>query len=148
MTRKYDDQDGPYEFERPVRSTESKIGPVASGVAGFVIAGAMLSGVAFAVNATSQPEPSRSVNAQPLVNFDSEVEDEHNSDSDGLFITEETGTDSTSPANEISTPTSVILPTFSSDDEDEDEDEDENHEEHFEGEHEDSEDESDDSSDD
>ena len=138
MTRRYDNQDGPYEFERPVRSTESKIGPVASGVAGFVIAGALLSGFAFAVNAASKPEPSRSVNAQPLVN----------SDSDGLFITEETGIDSTSPANEISTPTTVILPTFTSDDEDEDEHEDEDHEEHYEGEHEDSEDESYDSSDD
>lgn len=57
MARKFEDQQGPYEFEKPVH-VSSKIGNAAYGVAGFAIAAAMLSGVAYAVNAAPENAPS------------------------------------------------------------------------------------------
>lgn len=57
MSRKIQAQ-GPYEFERPVRS--SKFAAVASGVAGFTLAAAMLGGTAYAVTAASHPNKAES----------------------------------------------------------------------------------------
>lgn len=128
MARKFEDQEGPYEFERPVHGS-SKLSSVAAGVAGFAIAAGMLSGVAFAVSASPQNVPGQQTSevvADPAVeqvSDDAQAEDltsEMPSDSlDQGQVTEPAAQDQ---AREISTPTTVITPTFSSSDDDGDDD--------------------------
>ena len=120
MARKFEDQDGPYDFERPVR-TNSKLTTVAARVTGIAVAAAMLTGASFALTATPQlDQSSKTPVATGLDNQELTETNDVSELEDSMESSDSSADSGDHQSREISTPSKVITPTFSSDDEDDD----------------------------
>ncbi|MFM6980700.1 MAG: hypothetical protein ACKOWE_04785 [Micrococcales bacterium] len=107
MAKKFDNENGPYEYERPMRSG-SKLKAIAISVAALAAAGTLAAGTAYAVSAVPQSDLT-SVSDSAVVSptettepaIDNSVTDQDNS-------------------KEVAPPVNVIKPSFSSGDDDSD----------------------------